>query len=278
MIYVQTHSGLTPISSQLTKEKIVAALGYTPADNTSFYEDESGALIIADERGYVVARIDEQGLKTTKVDAKAVILNGEDLAKKLQELANKVPEIDLTGYALDSDVKANKASADAHAADSGVHVTQSDKYAWDAKSNFSGNYADLANAPNITVDDENELVISDTKGNAIMRVNSYGINTTALYIKGRAMTEGIGTFYVRWDTDEQPTPYEFKYGMNFKDWVNSSYCKLNIDYGTADYYRLQSAGLCILEDYNDMATKAVYTTTLYNGKTFYGRADGYVEK
>ena len=98
MIYIQGASGLQPISSQLTKEKIIAALGYTPADQAVFYEDESGALIIADEKDYVIARVDENGLTTTKVSASAIALNGEDLAAKLQELANKVPDIDLSNY------------------------------------------------------------------------------------------------------------------------------------------------------------------------------------
>ena len=37
MIYIQKADGLQAISSQLTKEKIIAALGYTPADNATFY-------------------------------------------------------------------------------------------------------------------------------------------------------------------------------------------------------------------------------------------------
>ena len=98
MIYIQGPNGLQPISSQLTKENIIAALGYTPADSLMFYEDESGSLIIADEQGYIIARIDENGLTTTQVNAEAIALNGEDLAAKLQELANKVPDIDLSNY------------------------------------------------------------------------------------------------------------------------------------------------------------------------------------
>lgn len=212
MIYIQTPNGLTQISSQLTKEKIIAALGYTPADNASFYEDESGALVIADEKGYIIARIDETGFKTTKINTNAIALNGEDLAEKLQALADKVPDIDLTGYAteeyvnnaidninipnldlsayaLAADVEANKVLTDAHAADKAIHVTQSEKYAWDAKSNFSGNYSDLSNAPNIEADtNDNELIVSDAQGNVIMKVNAYGINTTAVYINGKLVS------------------------------------------------------------------------------------------
>ena len=100
MIYVQGVAGLTQVSPKLTKEKIIAALGFTPADKNSFYEDESGALLVADEQGYVIARIDGNGLTTTKVSAAAIELNGEDLATKLQELENAAPgtSTDLSNY------------------------------------------------------------------------------------------------------------------------------------------------------------------------------------
>ena len=77
MIYIQTAEGLTPISSSLSKEKILAALGYTPADNATFFEDESGALVIGDERGYAIARIDKDGLTTTKIRRAAKLLNAQ---------------------------------------------------------------------------------------------------------------------------------------------------------------------------------------------------------
>ncbi len=172
MIYVQTSEGLLQVSSALTKEKIIAALGYTPADGATFWEDESGALVIADPQGYVIARIDKDGFTTTKVSAGAIQLNGEDLAEKLKTLENKVPEVDLS--ALDS-----------HLDDADVHVTAEDKEAWDAKSNFSGNYADLENAPHIVNDNEDEVVICDSQGNVILRATAEGLNVAAVYINGK---------------------------------------------------------------------------------------------
>lgn len=79
MIYIQAESGLTQVSPSLTKEKIIAALGYTPADNATFYEDESGALVIADEQGYVIARIDADGLATTKISVGSIIDDSNEL-------------------------------------------------------------------------------------------------------------------------------------------------------------------------------------------------------
>lgn len=252
MIYVQTSEGLSQISPSFTKEKIIAALGYTPADGATFWEDSSGALVIADPQGYVIARIDEDGLTTTKVGATEILLNGEDLATKLQELADKVPEVDLTGFATEEALNS--------------HVNSF---------HFSGDYKDLNNAPHIVNDNEDEVVICDSQGNVILRATAEGLNVAAVYVNGEAIHGGPATFYIRMDTDETPTPHKFIPGMNFKDWVNSEYCTANIDYSTnSNYYRFSTAGLAILEDFNDYKTGVGHTTSIYAGKTFYCRADG----
>lgn len=227
MIYIQTNTGLTQVSPSLTKEKIIAALGYTPADQNTFYEDESGALVIADEKGYVIARIDANGLTTTHISANAVMLNGEDLAAKLESLGNidlsnyytknevddalenvsvdltgyateeyvnetianaSTGNIDLSAYALAADVAADKVITDAHMNDSVVHVTEADRESWDAKSDFSGNYADLSGAPHIVNDNEDEVVICDSNGNVILRATAEGLNAAAIYVNGVAVT------------------------------------------------------------------------------------------
>lgn len=201
MIYVQSVNGLQPISSQLTKEKIIAALGFTPADKNSFYEDESGALVIADEQGYVIARIDENGLATTRVNANAIALNGEDLAAKLQELANRVPDIDLSNYYTKNEVDealnnidipevnleglATEEALNAHANNEEIHINAEKAAAWDAKSNFSGAYNDLEGAPHIVNDNEDEVVICDSQGNVILRATAEGLNVAAVYINGK---------------------------------------------------------------------------------------------
>lgn len=225
MIYIQTNTGLTQVSPSLTKEKIIAALGYTPADQNTFYEDESGALVIADEKGYVVARIDANGLTTTRVSANAVMLNGEDLTAKLESLGDidlsdyytksevdsalENVSVDLTGYAteeyvdeavgainvpdvsgfaLAADVEADKVITDAHMSDEVIHVTEADRETWDGKSDFSGAYADLSGAPHIVNDNEDEVVICDSNGNVILRATAEGLNVAAIYVNGVAMT------------------------------------------------------------------------------------------
>lgn len=197
MIYIQTPNGLTQISSQLTKEKIITALGYTPADNATFYEDESGALVIADEKGYIIAKINENGFKTTTISATAIKLNDTDLAEKLQELESK--EVDLSNYynkvevdnklknvTIDTSALATKEDVMNHTDNNSIHITSSERIKWDSKSDFSGNYSDLSNAPNINADeDDNEFIIADVNGNVIMRVNSNGLNVPAIFAKGK---------------------------------------------------------------------------------------------
>lgn len=211
MIYVQTEQGLAQVSPSFTKDKIIAALGYTPADNMSFYEDESGALIIGDERGYAIARIDEDGLTTTKISTNAIALNGEDLAAKLQSLKDvingiEIPEVDLsnyynktevdnalknvkvdlTGYAKEEDIP-DVSKYDSHIVNSEAHVSEEEKAIWNAKTSFSGNYADLAGAPNILDDNQEELVICDKVGNVIFRIDVNGLDVASILVKGQSV-------------------------------------------------------------------------------------------
>ena len=215
MIYVQTEQGLAQVSPSFTKDKIIAALGYTPADNVSFFEDESGALVIGDEKGYAIARIDADGLTTTKISTNAITLNGEDLDAKLKSLKDaidgieipempEIPEVDLsnyynktevdnalknvsvdlTGYAKEEDIP-DVSLYDNHIADSKVHVSEEEKNIWNAKTSFSGNYADLSGAPNILDDNQDELVICDKVGNVIFRVDMNGLDVATILSKGK---------------------------------------------------------------------------------------------
>lgn len=204
MIYIQTLDGLSQVSPSFTKEKIIEALGYTPANNATFYEDETGALLIADNNGYVIARIDENGLITTQVSATSIKLNDEDLATKLEALGTidlsnyytkaeidtkiadiDVSDLDMSAYALNADVEANKILTDAHIDNNNIHVTEEEKISWTSKSNFSGQYIDLTNAPNIANEENDDrLAICDASGNAIMIVDNTGLNVVATYTKG----------------------------------------------------------------------------------------------
>jgi maltodextrin utilization protein YvdJ len=75
-------------------------------------------------------------------------------------------------------------------------VTDAEKAAWNAKSDFSGDYNDLENAPNITEDASNNLVITDPSGNIIFRSDANGFETTqmvvqSLIVNGKTIEEMI---------------------------------------------------------------------------------------
>lgn len=67
-------------------------------------------------------------------------------------------------------------------ADDATHrtVTDTEKSNWNAKSEFSGDYNDLENAPNITEDGTGDLIIADANGNIIFRSNGDGFETTQI--------------------------------------------------------------------------------------------------
>lgn len=128
-VNVKTANGLLEIGGKVTKEKVISALGYSPAnkevettvdnhikDNTSHItseertawdnksdfsgdyndlenapvqEDESGEVIYADESGNIIAKFDSDGLSTTNVNTKSLNLNGEDLDSRLNSLESK---------------------------------------------------------------------------------------------------------------------------------------------------------------------------------------------
>ena len=193
MIYIQTNTGLQNIGPNLTKEKIIEALGFTPVDSASFYEDESGKLFVTDSEGYIIAKIDENGLSTTKIDTKMISLNGEDLANKLKALEEKTPDIDLSNYYTQNEIDgkinnvvskfnevASKTDVNNHISDTTIHVSDNEKTYWDSKSNFSGKYADISGAPRIVNDNEDEVVICDSQGNVILRATAEGLNVAAV--------------------------------------------------------------------------------------------------
>lgn len=59
-------------------------------------------------------------------------------------------------------------------------VSDTEKSVWNAKSNFSGNYNDLLDAPDIQEDDAGNLIIADGDGNIIFRSDVNGFETTTL--------------------------------------------------------------------------------------------------
>ena len=147
---IQLADGTLKEINEVTKEKIITALDYIPANEEDLPnitdDDESRELTIEDASGNVIARIDEEGIHSTEVEAKGILLG-----KTVSE----------------------------HTNNSSIHVTSSEKSIWNNKSDFSGFYEDLIDKPNITPeDDDKSLTIADSNGNVIMKVDEEGIHST----------------------------------------------------------------------------------------------------
>ena len=177
-INIQTSNGLQKIiSDNLTKSKVINALGYTPANaNTlevyvsqinselakksefsgSYYdlinapdiiEDNSGSVHYADENGNVIATIDEQGVSSIEFYA-----DGTPIKNTLNN----------------------------HINDNKKHVSQSEKEYWNSKSDFDGDYNNLTNAPQITEDESGNIVYVDEQNNIIAKIDTNGFETTTV--------------------------------------------------------------------------------------------------
>lgn len=232
---IQLADGTLKEINEVTKEKIITALDYTPAneeDLPNITEDNSGELTIADESGNIIARIDADGVHSTEVEAKGIFLgetvlehtnnssihvtsseksvwnNKSDFSGFYQDLIDKpniIPEdndksltvIDGNGNAIMrvdeegihstevelGDIRVRETLIN-HTSDTNIHITSSERNKWNNKSDFSGNYTDLQDAPNITPeDDDKSLSITDEAGNAIAKFDSNGLETTQVTAK-----------------------------------------------------------------------------------------------
>lgn len=62
-----------------------------------------------------------------------------------------------------------------------LHITAAERTSWNAKSNFSGDYSDLTNAPNIQEDESGKYTITDESGNIVFEINSNENGATNVY-------------------------------------------------------------------------------------------------
>ena len=253
---IQTANGLLEIGGNVTKEKVISALGYEPANKThisdtslhvtseeretwnnksdfsgayadlidapSITETESGNMVVADENGNIIMQVDADGFETTNVSAKTIELNGKDLGERLDELeATSLPNIldnetgDLTvsdgsgnvimkvdgggletttvtakfavidGIDISVKLDEHAESIDdvnkvlsSHKTNSTIHITADERTLWNNKSDFSGDFNDLTNAPDIKEDESGEVVYADEAGNVIVKIGETGLETT----------------------------------------------------------------------------------------------------
>ena len=178
---------------------------------------ESDEWKVVDEAGNIIFSVDAEGAHTTsltlngqsvddmiddkvdKVDGKGLSTNDftNEYKDKLDGLENiTFEETDPTVPAWAKEETKPSYTADevgaladttvlADLTDDATHrtVTDTEKQAWNAKSDFSGDYNDLTNAPDISEDDSGDLIIADKDGNIIFRSNGNGFETVNLTVE-----------------------------------------------------------------------------------------------
>ena len=105
-------------------------------------DNESGDFVVSDSNGNAVLKVDAGGLETTSVTARSATINGVDVAATIIEHASQ-----LTEYS--KDIEDLEKTLATHTSDNVSHITTNERASWNNKSDFSGNYADLTDAPGI---------------------------------------------------------------------------------------------------------------------------------
>lgn len=154
------------------------------------------ASALGDDPNFATTVAAEIGKKVDKEDGKGLSTNDftDDYKDTLDNLSNM--QFDETDPTVPAWAKAEKKptyTADEVGAlpdtttlsdleDDATHrtVTDDEKSSWNAKSDFSGNYGDLVDAPDIVEDDNGNLVIADASGNIVFRSDADGFETTRL--------------------------------------------------------------------------------------------------
>lgn len=231
-INIQLDGKLQKISGQtMTKEKIIEKLGYTPANETtldanitelnsnldileSALEEHKNSMsdidaanaddkfVIADPSGNIIAKIDDEGVHTTGVEAESFTSNDKELAV-YDEDGNAAFKVDENGITHAAKLKLNSGDVDDqlsalsdsitdHASKTVEHVNSTDRDRWDNKSDFSGNYSDLVGAPNIVEDESGEAVYADEVGNIIFKIDADGAHTTKLELTSGDVDTQLG--------------------------------------------------------------------------------------
>lgn len=99
-------------------------------------------------------------------------------------------------HALDSEIHVTDLDKDywnSHIDERDSHVSSGDRIRWDNKSDFSGNYNDLIDAPDIYDDEEEGIKFVDDAGNIILAIDNQGLHTTNIKLEDKLETDSIST-------------------------------------------------------------------------------------
>ena len=191
-VYIQTSNGLYPVGGQggqVTKDKIIEALGYTPSNFDGDYDslnnkpeiidDGSEELNIVDAKGNIVAKITNEGVQAVNFyvgqEKKEVALK-ENISNEtnLEEINSKISKAMSDASSALTEAQEAKTTAEGKAPVSHTH-----------------SYNNLTDKPDISVnedgvtyvaDNDDVVKYTDNRGNVIMSVDADGITVTDVKI------------------------------------------------------------------------------------------------
>ena len=93
--------------------------------------DNEGNMIVADEQGNIIMKIDNQGLETTTITVDDIIAKNSDEFSIMDEQGNIILRVDENGLET-TNVKAQ--NTDSHINNTDIHITTTERTTWNNKS------------------------------------------------------------------------------------------------------------------------------------------------
>ena len=169
-----------------------------------------------------------------------------------------------------------------HIDNSNIHITATERTKWNAKSDFSGDYYDLTNAPDIREDNSGSLIIADADGNIVFRSDGNGFETTTLTAKN-VVANGVDVNGVLDSlqtavNSKAPSSHTHNYaGSSSSGGAATSANKLNTNDGSPTQPVYFSGGVPVKTTYTlgkSVPSDAVFTDTVYTHPSHTAKSSG----
>lgn len=163
---------------------------YNDLDNApNIAEDDSGNMVIADEAGNVIFKVDADGVHTTDIEAKNIVTEDDDFVLT-DENGNIIFKVDAEGiHSTDLTLNGKSAATEEYVdnAIANIDIPDVDFTGYATESYVDSVKAELSES--ITSEDDDWSVV-DAEGNIIMRVDANGFETTQVVAKS-AIINGV---------------------------------------------------------------------------------------
>ena len=155
-----------------------------------------------------------------------------ELQDNIDELNNDIDGVTNTvdTHTANEEIHTTQEEKDAwneHTENADIHVTAESKLRWDNKSDFSGSYNDLLDAPDIVDDNTGVLKFVDNNKNIIMQVGADGVHTTSIIlddevIANKATLDSLDVSTIQLNGNDLATMMDTKVNSKFEELVDSA--------------------------------------------------------